>query len=552
MTIKRFFLDRVVKWGTPWHGKMIGSTIHLPNAQTRTGPGDSQYAAGGDFFKVQVPGQSAATTTAAETSEGKEWLNYGIISGANHLFYGKLLGERSWLYVAEDKSIWLVVVYFPGATAEISFKRFGLVGYPESAIEQTINITPAWTTVKSLDVIQDISLSGNRVIWSHRDASAPASAMASRRRETMIQGLTLLTISGIPPSATATWTIEKTESDCVGSVTNTRYAEYIVYYQYGTVVAGNGVLSSSIVCDSYMETVPYGSTLTPTAPSLPSGMDFVGDSRIDPYTAPSDFLSSVRVGYYGQYGLKSVTGIITGAVFSDSGAIEYVTIDVVLNDASSDYRPLTIDHPLPGGIDFGEYWVGSIGYFMNFGRTGSFKVKKGSITIIDADLKAEYTSTINAYNSWECTSLNYKVGDFFSDTNAANQHVYFSNAGSPLLDVDSNSTHLIVAAMGGTLGPYGATDSMRLIPARYANHCYGLLTAHGSVSWTLSPWSEVSTPTAIITEQHQAFSANGSSSVMSSWTGTTSGTSGVQHSFASSNPVSNNVAISSSSNVCFV
>ena len=527
MTICRWHLfDSLVKWGSPWHGEMVGATITLPNAQTRTAPGASQYVDGGDFFKVQVPGQPAAITTPAETADGKEWLNYGIISGANHLLYGEILGERAWLYVAPDNSIWLVKVVFPGATAAISFTPFGRMGEPVASVAQTIYITPSWTTIKSLDIIQDITPQGDKIVWSHRDDSAGSAGRASRQRQTMVDGITLLTISGTPPAAAASWTIEKTETDCLGSTTNTLLTTQTAEYKYGELydTYPDIVEVSTIVTDTITwDWATDGPDPTPPEPTIPSGYAFASEEAAgaglvwsEPYSANYRVILTVFSGS------KSVSGAISGARFKSDGTIEYAIVNVSLDDYST-FDDAAID----------------------ISRTGNIEIAIGATTIVDYDIIA--TATFDN-TTGSCTALRYKFGDWFDDSSTARWSHYFGGggiAGVPNFEV--SDAHIVVSSRN----QYGSTYSgIRFIPARYANHCYGGMYVEGSYTWTIAPtWTESA---GSVVENHQAFSANGASSVTASWSGTTTGTAATQHAWASSNPITNAVAISSSSNVCYV
>lgn len=527
MTICRWHLfDSLVKWGTPWHGEMVGVTITLPNAQTRTAPGASQEVDGGDFFNVQVPGQPAAITTPAETADGKEWLNYGIISGANHLLYGEILGERAWLYVAPDNSIWLVKVVFPGATAAISFTPFGRMGEPVASVAQTIYITPSWTTVNRLDIIQDITPQGDKIVWSHRDASAGTAGRASRQWQTMVEGITLLTISGTPPTAAVSWVIEKTKTECAGTLTNTRLVTATVGYRYGQLFEDyeNIVIVSTIVSDTVTWDYPTDETPEgPPEPGIPDGYAFAseqaaGDGLVwsEPWSLHPVHILSVFSGE------KNISGAISGCRFMSDGEIEYAIVNVNLDDDST-FDDAAID----------------------ISRTGNIEIAIGATTIVDYDIIA--TATFDN-TTGSCTALRYKFGDWFDDSSAARWSHYFGGggiAGVPNFEV--SDAHIVVSARN----QYGSTYSgIRFIPARYANHCYGGMYVEGSYTWTIAPtWTESA---GSVVENHQAFSANGASSVTASWSGTTTGTAATQHAWASSNPITNAVAISSSSNVCYV
>jgi hypothetical protein len=222
-------------------------------------------------------------------------------------------------------------------------------------------------------------------------------------------------------------------------------------------------------------------------------------------------------------GEKNISGAISGCRFKSDLGIDYVTVNCSMIDVSEE----------------------SYGEFIDVSRSGSIDIMVGATVLISTEVSASFYWDSDA---GECTALYYKIGDFFEDNNAAHYNHYFGGGflgGLP--DIKNSDVHIAVYSKE----EYGSSYyGARLLPVRYANHCYGQIYVEGPSIWSVSPtWTESS---GSVVENHQAFSANGASSVTASWSGTTTGTEATQHALASSSPVTNEVAISTSDNICYV
>lgn len=95
-------------FGHPWHGLVSSGQLTLPNGQTT----EHVQPSSGDCWVIKIPGQPAVERSpeeaAADTAAGRQWLNYALLSGENHVLYGKALGAGSWIYIDADKKRWLV------------------------------------------------------------------------------------------------------------------------------------------------------------------------------------------------------------------------------------------------------------------------------------------------------------------------------------------------------------------------------------------------------------------------------------------------------------
>lgn len=133
-------------WGNPYHGEIVGSTLTLPDASTRTVPATTSNACF-DFHVPGAPGGGDAPVPA-----GGEWRDYVLLYGAGQVVYGKQVSTEAanWLYVRPDGSRWLIKLISPtsditanGSSLTIYFTatRFGdLSGAPESGVNFNVTL----------------------------------------------------------------------------------------------------------------------------------------------------------------------------------------------------------------------------------------------------------------------------------------------------------------------------------------------------------------------------------------------------------------------------
>ncbi len=134
-------------WGNPYHGEIVGGTLTLPDASTRTVPATTSNACF-DFHVPGAPGGGDAPVPA-----GGEWRDYVLLYGAGQVVYGKQVSTEAanWLYVRPDGSRWLIKLISPtsgitanGSSLTIYFTatRFGdLSGAPESGVNFNVTLT---------------------------------------------------------------------------------------------------------------------------------------------------------------------------------------------------------------------------------------------------------------------------------------------------------------------------------------------------------------------------------------------------------------------------
>jgi len=241
MSDQAAFLDEITQFGDPWHGLFRNGVLELPNATTRT---ISPTPTSGDCFDVVVPGTPAATTSSADAAAGMTWLDYGLISGAQHRFYATALGPLKWIYVAPDGVAWIASLTWSGLnTANITLvPPFGIT--PSQSLSVTCAPTlGAVASVAAPGVVMDISQNGRAVAFLLKRAS-PSDAAHDP------QAIMLLEITGNVPSASATLTlrVERNRSGYDGvTITDDRMTTYTeTRWEYDTSTTPPGERSFTV------------------------------------------------------------------------------------------------------------------------------------------------------------------------------------------------------------------------------------------------------------------------------------------------------------------
>ena len=322
MTVELFDFDEVVRFGDPWHGLVRNGVIELPNSTTRT---PIVVPDGGDCFKVEIPGQAAVTTDAADTAAGMTWLNYALIAGDNHCLYEKQLGNDRWIYVYGSGDCWLAQLSLNIGTGagSVSFRRFGVM--PETgAVVQTATFSLTGPFSGDEFKIDDINDTGSGVLvvvstpvdeWAY-----PTSAVKTFGCRNIGGGFEI-TISGVPPSATVTATQIASSTEAAGSSVDTLSRTHVVTNNVDTIVSVTGDFGHSNklfglcygdsgplqVLRSFSATVNSSSSVTDMYPE--NYIDHTGTGHADheytltigtnslTLTGSSDWTKSGRVGF---------------------------------------------------------------------------------------------------------------------------------------------------------------------------------------------------------------------------------------------------------------
>lgn len=213
-------------FGDPWHGLWSSasgnittpSAVEVPMVGFEPDGGFSDRAFG-DCFLVQIDGLPVPSNPPSEAALGRTWLNYAMISGADHRLYGRNLSMFGWIYIDPAGNPWLAKIsdtlpsdgVFTSYAPTITFKRFGVFG----GDPMTSVVTPTAATGlfnKGADAsatgpmfihTEDIHTNGRKVILCLSRWYVDTALGVNRR---YIGGMVLLEVSGTPPTATVTLT----------------------------------------------------------------------------------------------------------------------------------------------------------------------------------------------------------------------------------------------------------------------------------------------------------------------------------------------------------
>lgn len=272
----------VPPWGCPWHGKVQGGQLQLPNGTSLAWPQPDGTASGtipdqaGYTFRQKLPGVPDVVRTAeelaADEAAGKEWRNTFIVGGtdtaalAGLLQWPQIHGKRvcGWIYSAPGGGRWLIkgsgtFGFSQGGTLTIPLTvlRFGDFGAAFAAHFLNITatsaamgqLTPSVSSTAIKAKVEDISPAGDKAI-----------VMLYIGNKTPI-GFLLLTLSGTPGvDFVASVTTLKTRSQTLGAVTisnGVTATKMLAYHDFTTTV--NDQRGAYPSC-GYVETIH-----TPTA-----------------------------------------------------------------------------------------------------------------------------------------------------------------------------------------------------------------------------------------------------------------------------------------------
>lgn len=87
--------DHVRKFGYPWHGlyRALTNKVTPPVGDPFDMRGDSPSL--GDVYMFKIDGVPEQTTTSAESAAGMSWINYLMLSGSDHVLYGRQINIDS-------------------------------------------------------------------------------------------------------------------------------------------------------------------------------------------------------------------------------------------------------------------------------------------------------------------------------------------------------------------------------------------------------------------------------------------------------------------------
>lgn len=135
MKLDDFGLDRVKLFGLPYHGLWKAGSITLPNAATKTCPAPGN----GGVTLVKIPDRPTVSRSedelAADGSAGREWRNYGLVSGGRmgslNPVYGSM-GTAVVLLIDDAKKAW--TMHITGSSSHtyltVKLRRFAYIKKP--------------------------------------------------------------------------------------------------------------------------------------------------------------------------------------------------------------------------------------------------------------------------------------------------------------------------------------------------------------------------------------------------------------------------------------
>lgn len=262
---KFFDQDEIVRFGQPFHGLYRGGVLTLPTSVTITPP--PPLPVGSDGFMVKIPDRPVVTTSPADAAEGMEWLNYAIVSGENHVFYGIELGLNSWIYVADDDSAWRAeATISPSGTASVVLTNINDTTQTQTVTASCAPAPGSGTFSGKIVQFEDVSTDGRSACFCWRDPDywyppanpyVPWEADPRYTRGLFIACHARLDISGVPPSASAEFVLVMTSGTESGVAR--RYAtivdtlEFINHYdpenpELLVSVTGAGIVEETEVC----------------------------------------------------------------------------------------------------------------------------------------------------------------------------------------------------------------------------------------------------------------------------------------------------------------
>ncbi len=392
------------KFGHPWHGSWDQSTgkITAPDTtemsmvgadpeetgltQREIGTTNTITAGPKHLGECYLFNALGATPSSIAGMAGETWLNYALLSGAKRRVYGVNLGHSSWLYLADDGTVWRVNVTswnFNKPTSGdctiqpvVVMRRFGVFSADEIDVEQTISMStitlPSDGILSNIDLVtanfyvaaEDISEDGKRAMFCIQTDIV----MANDVRIRVIGQVFEMQITGVPQSASASveMIVGQGTDDYEQTITSESYGDRVYYRDeefypdawyrpshdwegsqtriFGERYKGDGTPEpisisvsenrSSSGAFSLTFTPPSGETQSASGSSTNNGVvQFLhGDEAFDSFSFSSNFSYETEVVFDG------------GMIVSSSGTLSYsVTVDGNSFSRDIDYAPVVIE-----------------------------------------------------------------------------------------------------------------------------------------------------------------------------------------------------------------
>ncbi|MDH4873010.1 hypothetical protein [Pseudomonas sp. BN515] len=283
-------------WGCPWHGRVEGGHLTLPNGENRPWPQPDGARRdlypdnramwltnnAGTTHLVRMPGVPAVERSTEELADdaaaGRTWLNKALLAGASDTAAAKTYLHSKevdgWIYAAPDGSRWMACALgeyqwtsADGLTIPLEMRRFGVFGAPAASHSYSRTIStaamgqPSWlSSEERRGKVEAIKPDGSQaIVRLYLDAAQEGT-----------KGFLQLTLSGTPgvdfsASLTALRTAAQTNGTvAVNNAASVSYVELEVSTSESTEDTRAGAPPS---CTGYLDTITTYTTDLVPAPS---------------------------------------------------------------------------------------------------------------------------------------------------------------------------------------------------------------------------------------------------------------------------------------------
>lgn len=236
-------VGKLMQIGLPWHGLVTAGSLALPNSQTMIFPqpatGDYSWQQG-DVHLVKSPAvpETPIVLTADDVAEGRQWLRYAMLSGAQQALGGKSLNGWIWFDVAGQA--WRIrYIGRSVASGQITFnfgvRKFGIFGEEsdEVAVSTAALTIPAptvtvqargfggsWADVSHTDIsllhLSSVSPNGSKAIFMAAREHYPESIQGSTAMNAIHRAIAFFEIEVVSASSIVA-SVVRDYDQCVGS-----------------------------------------------------------------------------------------------------------------------------------------------------------------------------------------------------------------------------------------------------------------------------------------------------------------------------------------------
>lgn len=246
-------IDKLIRFGCPYHGMIKGGEIHLPNDGRQATPQPVGMVDGdlaGSTYLQRMPWAPGGVDTEEDVLAGRHWADYAILGGCRQMLHGKALS--GWIYAAPDgKPWWVDISNLLSVSVGNSFSRtvrlrpFGQVGRPGSTRSVSVSLsstgqsTPSLTGARSL-WLADITPDGSRAILEVVLITEHNPDPGLGRIYPV--GYWLLELTGSGSGISASLSVLRTRAEVLGTMSDSGPIPQVPfpYTTYGISISGSG------------------------------------------------------------------------------------------------------------------------------------------------------------------------------------------------------------------------------------------------------------------------------------------------------------------------